>query len=242
MRNEEDPTPGETGKDIVVFKIRREAECAECGQELFAGRLLRLEKEQPLCLECADLDHLEYLPRGDAAITRRATKYSVLHAVVVQWSRTRKQYERQGILASPEAIRRAEQESLADADLRARRREREAVRREAEDQQFIAAVADAIRNQFPGCPEDEADAIAAHACEKHSGRVGRSAAAKELDPATLRLAVIARIRHVHTNYDQLLGQVGDRQHARGAVREAIDRILGKWEKPNESGAGQRSLH
>ena len=27
----------------------------------------RLEKEQPLCMECADLGHLEYLPRGDMA-------------------------------------------------------------------------------------------------------------------------------------------------------------------------------
>src|SRR5207253_903871 len=82
------------------------------------GNFLRTEGEKGLCLECADLGHLEFLPRGDTAVTRRATKYSKLRAVVVQWSRTRKRYERQGILAEAEAIRRAEEESLADADLR----------------------------------------------------------------------------------------------------------------------------
>ena len=49
---------------------------------------------------------------------------------------------------------------------------------------------------FPGCPPDEARAIAEHACQENSGRVGRSAAAKEFDPAALRLAVIAHIRHL----------------------------------------------
>jgi hypothetical protein len=55
-------------------------------------------------LVCADLDHLEFLPSGDAAVTRRASKYSKLKAVVLQWSRTRQRYERQGILVETEAI------------------------------------------------------------------------------------------------------------------------------------------
>src|SRR5205085_1586945 len=87
--------------------IRRETKCSDCGDELGPGRLLRMEGDRPLCLSCADLDHLEFLGRGDTALTRRASKYSRLRAVVVQWSRTRKQYERQGILAEPEAIRLA---------------------------------------------------------------------------------------------------------------------------------------
>ena len=88
-------------EDIVVFITRREGKCADCGREISKGDWIRLEKEQPLCLDCADLEHLEYLPRGDAALTRRATKYSPLRAVVVQWSRSRQVYERQGILADP---------------------------------------------------------------------------------------------------------------------------------------------
>src|SRR6185503_15730367 len=115
------------------FMIRRDTKCDECGAELGKGRWLRLENERSLCLACADLDYLEYLPRGDAAVTRRATKYSPLRAVVLEWSRSRKRYERQGILVAGEAIQKAEAECLADTDVRERRRAREVERRAWED-------------------------------------------------------------------------------------------------------------
>ena len=220
------PAPAE----IVVFMLRKETQCAECGKDLFRGSFLRMEKERPLCLGCADLGHLEYLPRGDTAVTRRATKYSTLRAVVVRWSNTRKRYERQGILAQPDAIRRAEEESLGDAELRERRRERESLRREAEDERYVAAVTEKLKELFPGCPPGEAEAIAEHACAKYSGRVGRSAAAKEFDPAALRLAVIAHIRHEHTHYDRLLAETGDRALARAEVSAGIDRVVATWER------------
>jgi hypothetical protein len=229
-------SPNAGTRETVVFIIRRDTRCGECGRELFKGNFLRLENDQPLCLDCADLGHLEFLPSGDAAITRRASKYSPLRAVVVQWSNTRKRYERQGILVSPEAIERAEQESLADAESRARQRERAALKREAEDQEYVSAVAERLRLLFPGCPSQEAERIARHACQKYSGRVGRSAAAKEFDPGALRLAVIAHIRHVHTRYDDLLGQTGDRTLARAAVQEQIEKIQTRWENPARSGA------
>ena len=69
--------------EIVVFWIVRDSACAECGEELGKGRFLRMETERPLCLRCADLDHLVFLERGDAALTRRANRYSTLRAVVV---------------------------------------------------------------------------------------------------------------------------------------------------------------
>lgn len=59
-------------KDLVVFDILRDSECADCGQEMSHGEFLFLEGNRPLCLRCADLDHLVYLPRGDTALTRRA--------------------------------------------------------------------------------------------------------------------------------------------------------------------------
>jgi hypothetical protein len=107
----------------VVFMVTRETKCSECAKDLWSGNLLRLEKDKALCMACADLDYLEFLARGDAALTRRATKHSRLHAVVVKWSRARKRYERQGILVEPEAIRKAEDECIEDASERARRRE-----------------------------------------------------------------------------------------------------------------------
>ena len=225
-----EPPPPKSSDDIVVFIIRRDTTCAECGEELGKGRWLRLEKERPLCMACADLDHLEYLPRGDAALTRRATKYSPLRAVVVQWSSTRQRYERQGILVAAAAVRKAEEECLADAEVRERRRQREAERRFEVDAAYEQAVTEAIRAQFSGCPSEEAGRIAAWTCLKHSGRIGRSAAAKEFDPQALRLAVIAHIRHEHTRYDELLMRHNDREQARAAVRSDIDRVLENWQR------------
>jgi hypothetical protein len=93
--------------EIVVFIVHRDSACSECGKELPRKSFLRMERDKPLCLACADLDRLEFLGRGDAAVTRRAKKHPTLWAVVVEWPRTRKGYERQGILAEPEAIDRA---------------------------------------------------------------------------------------------------------------------------------------
>ena len=53
--------------DIVVFWVRRDTVCAECGTELGHGSMIRIEQERALCLTCADLEHLVYLPRGDVA-------------------------------------------------------------------------------------------------------------------------------------------------------------------------------
>ena len=216
--------------EIVVFSVVRESKCTECGVELWKGSLLRLEGEKALCIGCADLDHLEFLPSGDAAVTRRASKYSTLRAVVVRWSRARKRYERQGILVEADALRRAEDESLADEDVRARRQARAAERRKLEDQEFITAFAGTIREQYPGCPAKEATGIAEHACRKYSGRVGRTAAAKEFSPEAVRLAVTAHIRHAHTEYDALLDRYGDRELARDSIRGKVSAILDGWER------------
>lgn len=86
--------------DLVVFeKVSEEGNCTECDTELHKGSFLFMEKGKPLCLQCADLDTLVYLPAGDAALSRRARKYSSLSAVVVRFSRARKRYERQAARA-----------------------------------------------------------------------------------------------------------------------------------------------
>lgn len=215
--------------DLVVFITRHAGKCVECGAEFFDGDFIRVEEGRTLCLDCSDLGRLEFLPRGDTALTRRSIKHSALHAVVLQWARARKRYERQGVLVSPSAIAKAEQECLDDADARARQRDRAAVSREARDAAYTEQVGMELRKLFPGCPPAEAVEIAEWTCQKHSGRVGRSAAARQLDAPALRLAVIAHIRHQHTNYDRLLMQYGDRQQARERVRADIDRVLANWE-------------
>ncbi len=71
-----------------------------------------MEKDRPLCLARADLDHLVFLPRGNTALTRRARKYSTLSPVVVRFSRSRKRYERQGVLVEEQALGQAEHECM----------------------------------------------------------------------------------------------------------------------------------
>jgi hypothetical protein len=83
-----------------------------------------MEGPGPLCLACAEMDHLVFLATGDAALTRRAKAASTLSAVVVRFSRARKRYERQGILVEEDALAAAEQQCLADQEARSRRRER----------------------------------------------------------------------------------------------------------------------
>jgi hypothetical protein len=215
-------------KDIVVFSILRESKCAECGEELWKGSLLTMEGGKPHCMNCADLDHLVYLERGDVCITQRAKKYSSLSAVVVRFSRSRGHYERQGILAEEAAVQRAEEECFKDEDKRAAQRERAEIQRQSQDVKFAAATAESIRELFPGAPRREVDDIARHATVRNSGRVGRTAAAKEFDEDALTLAVKAAIRHRHTKYDELLMKGYDRQDARHAVRDKVEEVLDRW--------------
>jgi hypothetical protein len=198
--------------DLVVISPIKEWTCTLCGG---TGDFLFMEDAGPLCLDCADLGHLVFLAAGDAALTRRAKRASRLSTVVVRWSRSRKRYERQGILAEPEAIERAEQECLSDAEARALRRERDETRRADEDVRFQAEFAAAIRTLFPGCPSSRAEAIARHAATRGSGRIGRSAAGRALDPDGVRLAVAASVRHVDTDYDELLMSGVGRENGSG---------------------------
>jgi hypothetical protein len=217
-----------TPPDLVVFCTLRDSRCSECRAELFHGSFLLVENGEPLCLTCADLDHLVYLPSGDAALTRRARKHSTLSAVVVQFSRARKRYERQGILVEEAALERAQEECLSDAELRASRRDREALRRGEEDVALVERLATKILELFPGCPSDDAQSIAAHTAVRGSGRVGRSAAGRALDDEAVRLAVIAFIRHRYTRYDELLMKSMDRSWARQEVQPRIGEMLDAW--------------
>jgi hypothetical protein len=212
-------------RGILVISPHNAWTCASCGD---TGDFLRMYKAGALCLDCADLGHLEFLPSGDAALTRRATKASRLSAVVVRWSTRRNRYERQGILAEPAAIEQAAQECLSDAEVRARRRTREQSRRADQDVRFGGEFAAAIREQFPGCPVDRAEAIAIHAAARRSGRVGRSAAGRALDRDAVRLAVVASVRHIDTDYDALLMSGVDRESARAQVHQRVEDVVNAW--------------
>ena len=217
--------------DLVVSMVQQAlAVCTECGTLMPKGHLLFRENECVLCLACADLDHLELLPSGDAAMSRRARKHSPLCAVVVQFNRRRKREERRGILVTADAIRQAELECLADQDKRATQRTRSAQRRKVADQTLVQEMSRQILAQFPYCPGPDAHRIAAHTAERGSGRVGRSAAGRELDTNAIRLAVVAHVRHEHTPYDELLMSGVARATARTRISRQISTKLAEWEK------------
>jgi hypothetical protein len=215
-------------EEVAVFSIIKPSQCSECGDALAKGEFLKVGDSKPLCLKCADLDHLVFLPSGNVALTRRSRKYSTLSAIVLRFSRSRGRYERQGLLVEEDALERAENESLGDEEKRRLARERAAVVRERADEKYIAEFEKEIAARYPCCPLEEAKSIASHACSKYSGRVGRSAAAKDFDANAIDLAVRAHVRHCHTDYDDLLARGTDRSSARHKVLDTVESVLRRW--------------
>ncbi len=62
----------EKSPEVITYMIVKESRCSQCKKEMSQGSLLTMEADQPLCLSCANLDHLEFLPSGDSLLTRRA--------------------------------------------------------------------------------------------------------------------------------------------------------------------------
>lgn len=215
--------------EIKVFISHRDSKCDECGEELGRQAWITLEENKgALCLACADLDELVFLPTGDAALTRRSKKYSTLSAVVLKFSRARGRYERQGLLVEESALAQAEAECLADSEVRERRNERARERRAELNEGYVMEFAKRIRALFPKCPEEREQIIAEHACLKYSGRVGRSVGAKSFAEEMVRLAVLAHLRHRETDYDSLLAKGSSRSKARAQVRDRVEALLEKW--------------
>lgn len=239
LTNEMPATSKPEKEEIKVFISNRDSKCDECGERLGRKAWITLEENiGALCLACADLDQLEFLPSGDAALTRRARKHSGLSAVVLKFSRARRRYERQGLLVEEKALAQAESECLADQEIRARRNEREAERRAELDREYVLAFGARVREIFPACPAGREQEIAEHACRKFSGRVGRSAAAKSFDEDAVRLAVMAHVRHRETNYDELLGKGWFRGEARSRVKDSVERVCQEWEMRNKTQAAK----
>ncbi len=215
--------------ELRVFITQREAKCGECGADLGPHAWITLqEPDRAICLACAELAHLVYLPAGDTALTRRARKHSRLSAVVLQWSRARQRYERQGVLVEEPALNQAEQECALDEVAREAARIRAAERRAEIDVRYVADFARRIREVFPRMPAEREHAVARHACLKYSGRVGRSSGAKAMNEEAVRLAVVAHIRHEETDYDARLGRGVDRHEARSQVQAQVESVLERW--------------
>jgi len=223
-------------RSVVWISHRNDERCSRCGKEIWKGTFIVAERVEGIrCLDCAGFGDLVFLASGDAALTRRAVAHSSRSAVVVRWSRTRGRNERQGVLVERKAIERAEEACKGDADRRAAKRDEQHARRQAEEKVYRQRFTARILELFPSCALEEAEAIALHACQKYSGRVGRSGAAKQLDAAAVTLAVRAHVRHAHTKYDALLMYGYDRFDARAGTRVRIEAVLELWRRSRPSG-------
>jgi hypothetical protein len=87
--------------EVVAVEARHDWKCHRCAG---TGAWLVMEPAGPACLTCLGLGALVWLPSGDAAVTRRAKKASAKSLPVVRWSKSRKRYERIGLLVEPHAL------------------------------------------------------------------------------------------------------------------------------------------
>jgi hypothetical protein len=92
---------------LVIQPLNDTWKCHRCGG---SGDLLIMESPGPACLRCTGLDDLEFLSAGDARLTRRVKAKSARHAVVIRFSKSRRRYERQGLLVEPLALTEAHRE------------------------------------------------------------------------------------------------------------------------------------
>lgn len=182
----------------------------------------------------------EHVPGLRLAPLCRALKIQHWPALV-DWtgSRRRRKPVIDGVLvpaADAPALRAAVEARQARAKTPTQRtRDRE--RRQHRDVERFTA---AILQRYPSCPPDEASQIAEQACEIGSGRVGRSRVVED----GVRAAVVAHVRHQHTDYDDLLSdhpnyevRQGAREEVRRAVAPEINAILAAWERPASESAG-----
>jgi hypothetical protein len=154
----------------------------------------------------------EYLPRGNAFLTRRAKKGP--HWVLMGSYNKREGYRRsKGVYAPSATIEEARVAEQATAEKREQSRERSRLRREKSEARYRREFRGACIRFLDFAPEhsDLAEWIAIetaeHACEVHSERVGRTSRL-DMDEKVV-LAVRAHIRHTYTFYDVNLPPVDE---------------------------------
>lgn len=148
--------------------------------------------------------------------------------MVLSWNNRRRRYDRLGQLVDPIAIEKASAECEADKEKREAKQKKAAEKRIVEDKKYRELFAKEIKKIFPNIPTNREFEVANHACEKYSGRVGRTAKAKDFDEDMINRAVIAHIRHSETNYDDMFGMGKRKREIRDDIRGDIEIVLRRW--------------
>ncbi len=85
-----------------------------------------------------------------------------------------------------------------------------------------AAIEAALRHLAPGIPDHEFESVADHAMD--------SAGLRRAAPETaVWLSLVSYVRHVFTDYDDLLADGYDVESARHFVRDEIQEVLTGWQ-------------
>lgn len=214
-----------------IFLTKKEKlTCKDCHKPIVLGQAFVAENENSrgTCFECSPFVDYTLLPPGDAALTRRSKKHSDLCGVLFSWNQRRRRFERKGQYVQLSAINVAKWECKADKTVRAEKNAKAAIVRAEKDKEYIQLFGEAIRKEYPNCPSDRELEIAEHACEKYSGRVGRSASAKLFDKKMIDIAVEAHVRHVETNYDAQFGKGKRKKEIRSSLSSEIKTIMRSW--------------
>jgi hypothetical protein len=125
----------------------------------------------------------------------------------------------------PDLLAQARREGEETKARREAARRQAAASRERRHERFLVEARAALLKLYPRMPEDEAEEIVRHAFEVSSGRVGRS---RQLAlEERLRMATVAHVRHVHTDYDNLLDRM-EREDAREEIRDDVREKLREW--------------
>jgi len=195
-----------------IFLTKKETlKCSSCNKRIALGQafVAESEKHRGTCFACSPFVHAAFLKPGNAALTRRSKKFSSYCGVLFEWNRRRKRFQRKGQYV-------------------ALKNEKAAIKRAEQDKIYIAEFSKVIREHYPNCPKNREVEIARHACEKYSGRVGRTAKAKEFDKKMIDLAVEAHIRHTETNYDHQFGAGKTKRAIRSDIKPFVIAKMRSW--------------
>ncbi len=216
----------------IYINKKEKLTCPKCRKHIPKEDFVVFETEDAkgICFACSPFATYLFLPPGEVAMTRRSKKHSTHCGVVFERNERRRRFERRGQYVEASALNKARTECNADKEKRAISNQKASIVREKQDKIYLTEFAKVIRSYYPGCPKGRETTIAQHACEKHSGRVGRSAHAKEFDKKTVDLAVEAHIRHAETNYDLQFNKGKKKKEIRLDVKFDILKIMNKWKQ------------
>ncbi|KAM5436337.1 hypothetical protein MferCBS31731_006030 [Microsporum ferrugineum] len=163
-----------------------------------------------------------FVPKGNAYITRkcRSQTHDLGSPVYTVYSSTT--YKPTGICVPIDVQAAVELESQDTSDAR----KKTVAQKDARDRQKAREL---LLKEFPNMPKSDLNTVLNHAFLKGSRRVGRSGKiANEKDK--VRLAVEAHIRHVHTEYDDMIRRGLTRERARENIWDEVAIVRDSWKK------------